>query len=48
MYQLVLLIVGFLIAVAGIAALNVPAAGIAFGVGVGAFALLWNFGGGEV
>lgn len=45
MLQILLLILGWGAAVAGLALLSIPAALIAAGVTLAAFALLWDFGG---
>ena len=43
MIQVALLVLGVLLAVVGVALLSIPAALIACGVSVSAFALLWDF-----
>lgn len=48
MLQLVLLAVGVLVLVAGVALVSVPAALIVAGAAVTLHALLWDFGGGDV
>jgi len=45
MWQLLLLVLGVALTVAGVAAIYPPAALVVAGVSVSVFALLWDFGG---